>query len=47
MREKKYLSEVIPKKGKLYHLLTNTRTFSIQGITFSHYNSAVELFLKE
>ena len=47
MREKEYLSEVIPKKGKLYHLLTNTKTFTIQGITFSHYNSAVELFLKE
>ena len=47
MREKEYLSEVIPKKEKLYHLLTNTKTFTIQGITFSHYNSAVELFLKK
>lgn len=47
MREKICFSEIIPKKGKLYHLLTDKKTFSISGIKFCDYNSAVELFLKE
>jgi hypothetical protein len=45
MIEKGYFSEIIPKKGKLYHLLTNKKTFSIEGVQFRDYNSAVELFL--
>jgi hypothetical protein len=45
MREKGYFSEIIPKKGKLYHLLTDKKMFSIEGVQFRDYNSAVELFL--
>jgi hypothetical protein len=45
MRENGYFSEIIPKKGKLYHLLTNKKTFSIEGVQFRDYNSAVELFI--
>jgi len=47
MREKEYFSQTIPKKEKLYHILTDKKTFSIGGLQFHDYNSAVELFLTE
>jgi hypothetical protein len=47
MNNKQYFSENLPKKEKLYHILTDKTTFSIEGIEFHHYNSAVDLFLNE
>ena len=41
-----YFREIIPKKDILYHLLTDTETFSIQHLVFCHYNSTLELFLE-
>jgi len=32
---------------KLYHLLTNTKTFYINGINFYDYNSSIDLFLEK
>ena len=34
------------KQSKLYHLLTNTQTFFVNGLKIYDYNSAVELFLE-
>ena len=47
MSENGYFSKIIPKKWQLYHLLTDKKTFSISGLQFCDYNSAVELFLKK
>ena len=33
--------------NKLYHLLTNTKTFNINGIKFYDYNSCIDLFLEK
>jgi len=33
--------------AKLYHLLTNTKTFYINGINFYDYNSSIDLFLEK
>jgi hypothetical protein len=33
--------------NKLYHLLTNTKTFCINGIKFYDYNSCIDLFLEK
>ena len=33
--------------NKLYHLLTNTKTFFINGIKFYDYNSCIDLFLEK
>jgi hypothetical protein len=33
--------------NKLYHLLTNTKTFHINGIKFYDYNSCIDLFLEK
>ena len=44
--ENEYFRETIPKKDILYHLLTDTGTFSIQHLVFCHYNSTLELFLE-
>uniref|UniRef100_A0A6C0LBP5 Vint domain-containing protein n=1 Tax=viral metagenome TaxID=1070528 RepID=A0A6C0LBP5_9ZZZZ len=44
--ENEYFRETIPKKEILYHLLTDTGTFSIQHLVFCHYNSTLELFLE-
>jgi hypothetical protein len=33
------------KRGVLYHLLTDTHTFTIGHIKFYDYNAAVDLFL--
>ena len=33
------------KPKKIYHLLTNARTFYVNGIRFYHYNASIDLFL--
>jgi hypothetical protein len=35
------------KQDKLYHLLTDKKTFTCEGIRFYHYNAAVELYLQD
>ena len=48
MCDKNYFKEVIKtKQDKLYHLLTDKKTFTCEGIRFYHYNAAVELFLQD
>lgn len=43
-----YFKEIIQsKEDRLYHLLTDKKTFMCQGIRFYHYNAAVELFLQD
>lgn len=37
------ITKSTPKK--IYHLLTNTRTFYVNGIRFYHYNASIDLFL--
>ena len=39
---KKYISK---KEDKLYHLLTDKKSFNINGINFYDYNSSIDLFL--
>ena len=34
-------------QDKLYHLLTDKKTFTCEGIRFYHYNAAVELYLQD
>jgi hypothetical protein len=33
------------KETKLYHLLTNQKSFYIEGIKFCHYNASIDIFL--
>ncbi len=39
--------ELIKNEDKLYHLITNKRTMSVNGIKFLDYNSCVEIYLEE
>jgi len=40
------LDNNLPSENKkIYHLLTNTSTFYVQGVRFYHYNASIELFL--
>jgi hypothetical protein len=40
--------KVLDKKhDKLYHLLTNKKTFYIEDIRFYDYNAAIDLFLEK
>jgi len=39
-------SEVKTNKNKLYHLVTDKKTFFANGIKFYHYDSSIELFLE-
>tara|TARA_A100000164_G_scaffold377464_1_gene416681 strand:+ start:501 stop:2201 length:1701 start_codon:yes stop_codon:yes gene_type:complete len=39
--------EEIEKQDKLYHLITDKRTLSVNGIKFLDYNSCVEIYLEE
>ena len=48
MCDKNYFKEVVQsKQDKLYHLLTDKKTFTCDGVRFYHYNAAVELFLQD
>ena len=39
--------EEIEKEDKLYHLITDKRTLSVNGIKFLDYNSCVEIYLED
>lgn len=48
--DKKYKNQKIidyDYDNKLYHLLTNTKTFYVNGIKFYDYNSCIDLFLEK
>lgn len=46
LNKKEYFRETIVKKDRLYHILTDTETFTIEDIKFYHYNSTLERFLE-
>ena len=41
----KKLKNINKKEEKLYHLLTDKKTFYVEGIKFSHYNASIDIFL--
>jgi hypothetical protein len=45
--EIKYKKLLKNKKEKLYHLITDTKTFYINKIQFCHYNTTIDLFLEK
>jgi hypothetical protein len=45
--DKKFKRPIPSFDNKLYHLLTNTQTFYINGIKFYDYNSCIDLFLEK
>jgi hypothetical protein len=40
-------SKIYKKYDKLYHLLTDSNTFTIENITFYDYNAAIDIFLEK
>ena len=43
----KHLKRYIECESKLYHLLTDSKTFNINGVNFYDYNSCIDLFLEK